>query len=545
MAAFLRRGQIYCARLDTTAEPVQLVRARGEAGSLRWSPDGSRLAFVSSRSDHAFIGVYDVATKSLIFLDPSVDRDSNPAWSPDGKRIAFIRTPAAVEPRMFRPSRTALPWAILIADPSTGRLVEHFWQADSGAGSAFHGVVADNQLLWTADDRIVFPWEGTGWTHLYAKPAGGGKVTLLTPGDFEVEHVSLAADRCTLFFDSNQDDIDRRHLWRLDPRTSRPVQLTRGTGIEWSPAPLSTGSGLACLRSDARIPAHPALIEPSGQIRDLTAMPPTFPSVDLVDPQAVTISAADGMKIPGQIFLPRAKRTGERHPAVIFFHGGSRRQMLLGWHPSGYYSNAYALDQYLVSRGFVVLSVNYRSGTGYGLEFREALNYGAGGASEFNDVLGAGRYLRSRPDVDPARIGLWGGSYGGFLTALGLAKASDLFAAGVDLHGVHEWNTGIQTFIPTYDPKKYEEAARIAHASSPIAYVDGWRSPVLFIHGDDDRNVAFSQTVALVEQLRKRGVDLEQIVFPDEVHAFLMYAHWQKALQATADFFERRLKMQP
>src|SRR5205814_8894338 len=144
--------------------------------------------------------------------------------------------------------------------------------------------------------------------------------------------------------------------------------------------------------------------------------------------------------IHGQLFLPANHQAGGPHPAVIFFHGGSRRQMLLGWHYMGYYSNAYAMNQYLASRGYVVLSVNYRSGIGYGMEFREALNYGASGASEFNDVEGAGLYLRTRADVDPARIGLWGGSYGGYLTALGLARASNLFAAGVDFHGVHDWS---------------------------------------------------------------------------------------------------------
>src|SRR5438045_7964369 len=150
--------------------------------------------------------------------------------------------------------------------------------------------------------------------------------------------------------------------------------------------------------------------------------------------------------------------------------------MLLGWHYLYYYRNAYALNQYLASRGFVVLSVNYRSGIGYGMEFREALHYGAQGASEFQDVMAAGLYLRSRADVDPGRIGLWGGSYGGFLTALGLARASNLFAAGVDFHGVHNWNVGIRTFTPSYNPKPDEE--RLAFESSPMAWLDGWKSPV-------------------------------------------------------------------
>ncbi len=179
------------------------------------------------------------------------------------------------------------------------------------------------------------------------------------------------------------------------------------------------------------------------------------------------------------------------------------------------------MNQYLASHGYVVLSVNYRSGIGYGLDFREALDYGATGASEFNDVEGAGLYLRGRADVDPARIGLWGGSYGGYLTALGLARASDLFAAGVDFHGVHDWSTEIPNFVARLRPAKNQDVARVAFESSPMASVNTWRSPVLLIHGDDDRNVHFAETVHLVEALRKQRVEFEQLIFPDEIHGFL------------------------
>lgn len=234
-------------------------------------------------------------------------------------------------------------------------------------------------------------------------------------------------------------------------------------------------------------------------------------------------------------------KPGERHPALLFFHGGSHRQMLLGWHYMEYYNHAYAMNQYLASRGYVVLAVNYRSGIGYGLRFREAPAQGAAGASEFNDVLGAGLYLRSRPDVDPARIGLWGGSYGGYLTALGLARASDLFAAGVDLHGVHDWNEGIRNFIPDYHPTPEQE--RLAFESSPMAWLDTWRSPVLLIQGDDDRNVFFSQTIKLTEALRERKVHVEDLVLPDEIHDFLRNASWLAAYHAAVEFFDR--EMQP
>ncbi len=173
------------------------------------------------------------------------------------------------------------------------------------------------------------------------------------------------------------------------------------------------------------------------------------------------------------------------------------------------------------------------------MAFREAPAQGATGASEFNDVLGAGLYLRNRPDVDPARIGLWGGSYGGFLTALGLARASNLFAPGWISTACTIGHVGIRTFIPGYSPKPDEE--RLAFESSPMAWLDGWTSPVLVVHGDDDRNVSFRETVDLVEALRERHVEVEQLILPDEIHGFLRTASWLAAYRAAADFFDRRL----
>jgi dipeptidyl aminopeptidase/acylaminoacyl peptidase len=227
---------------------------------------------------------------------------------------------------------------------------------------------------------------------------------------------------------------------------------------------------------------------------------------------------------------------------VVFFHGGSRRQMLLGWHYMFYYHQAYGFNQYLASKGYIVLTVNYRSGVGYGLDFREAKDYGPNGASEYNDVIGAGLYLQGRGDVDARRIGLWGGSYGGYLTALGLARASDMFAAGVDLHGVHDWNLEIRNAWPEYERQKQEETARIAFESSPMSSVGSWRSPVLLIQGDDDRNVVFSQTVILAEALRKEKVHFEQMVIPDEIHDFLVHDHWLQVYHAADRFLGRYLK---
>jgi len=168
--------------------------------------------------------------------------------------------------------------------------------------------------------------------------------------------------------------------------------------------------------------------------------------------------------------------------------------------------------------------------------------YGAQGASEYRDVEGAGLYMKSRPDVDGTKIGLWGGSYGGYLTALGLVRSPELFAAGVDIHGVHDWNVVVKNFVPSYNAEKRRDFAQLAYESSPIANIENWKAPVLLIHEDDDRNVPFSETVDLVEALRRQGVYFEQLVFPDEVHGFLLHKNWVAVLQATADFFDRKLE---
>jgi dipeptidyl aminopeptidase/acylaminoacyl peptidase len=342
-------------------------------------------------------------------------------------------------------------------------------------------------------------------------------------------------------FSSNQDDTDRRHLWRVGPSGARPERVTSGAGIEWAPTPLSDGR-VALIHSDAKMPARAALLG-NGALNDLAAstIPRDFPAAALVEPQPVAFPARDGLRLDGQLFVASNAGSG-KHPAMVFFHGGSRRQMLLGWHYMEYYNQAYGFNQYLASRGYVVLSINYRSGIGYGSDFREALHFGPTGASEFNDVLGAGDYLRGRADVDPARIGVWGGSYGGYLTALALARASDMFAAGVDLHGVHDWNLEIASIAPARDREKRQAIERLALESSPMASIGTWKSPVLLIQGDDDRTVAFAQTVQLAEALRKQGVPFEQLIFPDEIHEFLVHADWLAAYRAADAFLAKYLK---
>jgi dipeptidyl aminopeptidase/acylaminoacyl peptidase len=545
--AYIKDNQLWLANLDGTAKPRQIV-ARGHSEEAQWSPDGSKIAFVSARGDHAFIGVYDSANSSLRFLAPSVDSDSTPRWSLDGKTIAFIRRPAKTrdhpEGFFIAPDEPA-PWAIWIADVSNASAHE-IWHSGKESADSFPEMAEDTGggvINWAAGGRLLVASAKDGWQHLYSLSADGKSFTPLTPGNCEVEEWGFTPDRKTVLFNSNcgsgKEDIDRRHISSVSVEGGRePVGVTSGEGIQWSPVALDDGKTIAYLGSNARQPGRlfTVALASGGTPRVLESgeWPRDFPSGGLVVPRQTIFSSGDGLELHAQLFLPANLKSGEKRPALIFLHGGPMRQMLLGWHYMNYYSNAYAMNQFLASRGYIVLALNYRSGIGYGHAFYSAAGRAGRGASEYQDVVAAGKYLVARGDVDTTRIGLWGGSYGGYLTALGLGRNSELFAAGVDFHGVHDWPTD------NWDGKNISpELNKLAHDSSPVTAVDSWRSPVLFIHGDDDRNVYFTQTVDLVARLRAKNVEIEQLIFPDEVHDFLLHRDWLGAYRATSDFFDR------
>jgi dipeptidyl aminopeptidase/acylaminoacyl peptidase len=370
----------------------------------------------------------------------------------------------------------------------------------------------------------------------------------LTPGAFMVEHISLTPDRRTLAYSANagneRGDEDRRHLFRVGTNGHAAEQLTHGDGLEWSPVALTAGA-VAYVSAGAQRPAATAIMVPSGVSRLLdTGAAKDYPSSALVIPKLVSFQSPDGLMIQGQLF--RSADAPAHQPAVIFAHGGPPRQMLLGWHYMGYYSNAYAVNQYLAAHGFTVLSVNYRLGIGYGRAFQHPEHAGPAGASEYQDVLAGARYLQHVESVDANRIGIWGGSYGGYLTALALARNSDVFKAGVDLHGIFNWMPEL-TKEGVFPQQWYEanadwqKAAMSAFAASPEADIATWKSPVLLIQGDDDRNVLFDQTVSLAHRLDQLHVHIDELVLPNEIHGFLRQSSWSLADQATVEFLSRQL----
>lgn len=539
VASSLKR-EIYLTLLDENSSAKLLFKGRGRNGRQIWSPDGSKLAFVSYREDHSFIGIYNLEKKSITWISPSVDRDGYPVWSPCGKFIAFVRFPG-MGSISFRKGEK---FYLMVADVESGK-ARIIWECPNKTGG-FAQYYPAQTLRWAADNHLVFYSEHEKWMHLYSISVKDGQLISLTPGDYEVENSFLSLDGKTLIFNSNSGDIDRRHLWSVPISGGKAELLTPGEGIEWAPVLTSQSKDLIFFCSTAFQSAAPAVMKLSGKDRRPIApeaVMKEFPMKELVKPQPVVFKAPDGLEIHGQLFLPRGSKPGDNRPAAIFMHGGPMRQMLLGWHMRGYYHNAYAMNQHLASKGYIVLSVNYRSGIGYGFDFRTASKQGPRGASEYQDIVAAGRYLQKRPDVNPNKIGLWGGSYGGYLTALGLARDSELFAAGVDLHGVHDWSLRGRRRDGGGWNIRGEDLMSLAYQSSPVADVDFWTSPVLFIHGDDDRNVDFIQTNDIVQRLRKLGkAHIEVLIIPDEVHGFLLHQAWLEVYKAAADFFDRFLR---
>jgi dipeptidyl aminopeptidase/acylaminoacyl peptidase len=554
---FVKGGQVWGARLDSATPAKNLFTTRGNIEWLEWSPDGKRLLFVAGRTDHSIIGIYTEGSSALKWIAPSFSHDDSPQWSEDGSRIVFVRRfGSGGEPDSLLVNKP-VPWSIYVADTAGGAAVL-LWKAPYSLRGSYPSTDGGANLHWGARNKIVFLSYEDGWPHLYSVDAGGGArrkdgtavPVLLTPGKFMCEHIKMSADRRLLLFSANTGsdrlDIERRHVAEVGVDGSGFRVLTPGSGLEWEPVMTGHGHSVAFFSATAQRPPLPAVLDgPAGNIRVLCMdrIPADFPMNKLVTPKQVVFRSDDGVEVHADLFLP-ADSGSSRRPAIVYVHGGPPRQMLLGWHYSDYYSNAYASNQYLASLGFVVLSVNYRLGIGYGYDFHRPPHAGAAGASEYKDIRAAGLWLQRQSYVDSTKIGIYGGSYGGYLTALALARDSKLFAAGVDFHGVHNW-LGQSSLEGMYRDRyekapDYEKALKTAWESSPVSSVGGWRSPVLIVQGDDDRNVRFNQSVDLINRLEKRGVPYETLTIVDDTHHWLKWANAVTAYGAAADFFKRR-----
>lgn len=550
--AFIKGGQVWSAPIDGSAAAKNLFTTRGTAGSLQWSPDGNRLLFVTDRNDHSVIGIYTKGSSSLKWVAPSFSHDQSPQWSPDGSHIVFVRRPGSGGAPDSLLVNHHQPWSIYTTD-TAGSLPTFVWKAPATLRGSFPGGV---NLHWAAANRITFLSYQDGWQHLYSIDAGGGQPILLTPGNFMCEHIQLSADKKQLLFSANTGpdklDLERRHAGMVSVDKANMQIMTPGTGLEWTPVLTGDGSTLAFLSATPQRPPLPATMSlPQKNITLLcTDKLAAYPQDQLVTPRQIVFKAADGVEVHADLFMPSnasgnpsAAAHGKKLPAIVYVHGGPPRQMLLGWHYSDYYSNAYSANQYLASLGFVVLSVNYRLGIGYGYEFHRPAKGGAAGAAEYKDIRAAGEWLRHQNFVDTSKIGIYGGSYGGYLTAMALAHDSKIFKAGVDFHGVHDWlaQSALTAMKDRYEKAPdYEKALKTAWESSPVSALDGWRSPVLIIQGDDDRNVRVSQSIDLIRRLDKKGIPYESLMIVDDTHHWMHFDNAVTVYGAAAEYFKKK-----
>jgi dipeptidyl aminopeptidase/acylaminoacyl peptidase len=548
--AFIKGNQLWISAIDSTKTSKNLFTTRGTVSQHAWSPDGNSLLFVSDRGDHDIIGVYAKNSKTIKWIAPSFALDSSPRWSPDGSKIVFVRQPGNGGSPAPLLTQTHKTWGIWVADLQTGIGTE-IWKTPATVKGNYPNTHGQTNLHWAAGNRIVFMSYKDGWPHLYSINATGGSEILLTPGNFMCEHISLSPDKKCLTFSANTGpdklDIERRHAAKVSVDKADMQVLTPGNGIEFMPILIENNSKAVLISATVQRPPMPAIFNLENKKLDLLTqqlLPADFPESKFITPKQVIFTASDGVQVHADLFEPTGGPS--KKPTLVYIHGGPPRQMLLGWHYGDYYANAYAVNQYLASQGFVVLAVNYRLGIGYGHVFHNIPNGGVNGAAEYADIRAAGQWLQKQSFVDINKIGIFGGSYGGYLTAMGLAKDSKMFSAGVDIHGVHDMGVarGITTMFTGKSEKApdYEKAIQTAWLSSPVSAMATWKSPVMIIHADDDRNVRFNQSTDLINRLEQYKIPYKSLIIVDDTHHWLKWTNAVKVYQTTADYFLEKYK---
>ncbi|MGH9754788.1 MAG: prolyl oligopeptidase family serine peptidase [Blastocatellia bacterium] len=463
---------------------------------------------------------------------PQRERDAqllNPQWPEDGKNaVAFARS-------VDNKDR----WVLLI-DPATGKTKVLDHQHDD----AWVGGPGAFMLGWLGDNKTVyFQSERDGWSHLYTVSIDGGEPKQLTSGRFEVSDVRLSDDKTKFYFTSSEGDLGQRHLYSM-PVTggARVRSVTMPGNNQATISPDETT--LAIVRSYSNRPPE-LYIAPNkpnasaSEIKQITTSPiDEFFAYNWIDPPIVTFKARDGAEVPARLYKPPNWRKGG--PAVLFVHGAGYLQNVHKWW-SNYYRE-YMFHHLLMERGFMVMDVDYRASAGYGRDWRTAI-YRHMGGKDLSDHIDAVKYLVAEHGVSPKRVGIYGGSYGGFITLMAMFTEPDVFAAGAALRPVTDWAhynhpyTSNILNTPQSDAEAYKR-------SSPIYLAEGLKGALLICHGMVDVNVHFQDTVRLVERLIElRKENWELAVYPVEDHGFERAASWADEYKRILKLFETNLRL--
>ncbi len=460
--------------------------------------------------------------------DKEVDRAislANPQWSADGARLALLGRSADNKDR----------W-VFAADPATGKLRVLFHLHDDawvdGPGSRALGWLGGNQTVW-------FQAERDGWSHLYTVSWDGGEPNQMTSGQWEVETAELSRDKMLFWLTTSEESLHERHLYSM-PATGGPrSRLTRQPGN--NDATLSPDEHVAAIvHSYANRPPELYLMDAraGAEMRRVTTSPAAeFSARAWLDAPIVQIPARDGAKVPARLYKPQNWKPGG--PAVIFVHGAGYLQNVHRWWSS--YSREYLFHHLLMERGYTVIDIDYRGSAGYGRDWRTGI-YRFMGGKDLDDQVDAARWLVSQHGVDARRIGLYGGSYGGFITLMAMFTQPGVFAAGAALRPVTDWahyNHGYTSAILN-QPQKDQEAYK---RSSPIYHASGLQGALLICHGMVDVNVHFQDSVRLVQKLIElKKENFELAVYPVEDHGFVQPSSWADEYKRILRLFETNLR---
>ncbi len=600
--AFSYRGDLYLVRTDGSAPSFRLTRTKAGEGSPRFSPDGTKLAFTRAGELHVqdlASGQLWQATDA----DSTKERLADWRWSPDGRWFVYMtrrgegratiipnysgrfvvahpfpRSVAGDEPqesalyvvsseggkpkaletgslgkRVYLDTPDWSPDSakllarvthpdmkrrqVLVIDRATGKaVVVHEEKDEKWVSQAF--------ATWSPDSRqVLFSSERDGWSHLYVVAREGGEPRQLTKGAFEVRSEMFSVDPQWIggyiYYPSTEVSPSERHLFRIKPDGTDKRKLSTREGLNVAQVS-EDGRHIAWLLADLK---NPFDLYVDGH-RVTTSPRSEFAKYQWPETRFVQFpSRGDGKTVAAKILLPPGYRLEDKNaaprPAVLFIHGaGYATSVLKQW--GSYQEMRFAFNCYLAHQGYVVLDVDYRGSSGYGRDWRTDVYLNMGGP-DLDDVLGGVEYLRGLGNIDMKRIGIWGVSYGGFMTDMAMFKSPDTFRAGSGWASVNDWENynAYYTTERLNTPERNPEAYR---RSSPIHFSSQLKNPLLIVHGMVDNNVLFQDAVQLTEKLIREGKNFEEIYYPQENHGFVRDETLLDAYRRTAEWFDRHLK---
>ncbi len=388
------------------------------------------------------------------------------------------------------------------------------------------------------DKKVYYLSERDGWQHLYTVDLNGGLPEQVSKGRYEISNPKLSKDKSILYVSSSEDDFGERHLYSYNVKTWEKTKITCMKGK--NDAVLSHDElRIALLHSYSNKPTELYIMEnsPGSEAKQLSKTPSDeWSKYSWIVPEIIEFTARDGVKVRARQYKPADYKGG---PAVIFVHGAGYMQNVHKWW-SNYYRE-YMFHHLLMERGYMVLDIDYRASAGYGADWRTSI-YRYMGDKDLTDQVDGARYMVENNGVDPERIGIYGGSYGGFITLMALFTTPDVFKAGASLRPVTDWAhynhgyTGSILNLPQNDDEAYRR-------SSPIYFAEGLKNHLLICHGMVDTNVHFQDTVRLAQRLIElRKENWEVAIYPVENHGFKEETSWADEYKRILKLYETNLK---